>query len=59
MLTITWSLANGCGQQQINETNKKYTSNAGDFDGHAAGAIQAAMVNKFVETIQNTNKAQL
>jgi hypothetical protein len=69
--------------------NKKYTSNAGDFDCHADAAVQcraqmkhipgftrrqcmlslgeypcpiaptAAMVDKFVETTQNTNKTQL
>jgi hypothetical protein len=88
--TITWYLAYGCGQQQ-NEQDKKYTSNAGDFDHHVdvvmrCGvhctmenisifirshwmppmgecprhiALAAAMVNKFVETTQNTNKSQL
>jgi hypothetical protein len=33
-MTITWSLANGCGQQQIDD-DKKYMSNAGDIEHHA------------------------
>jgi hypothetical protein len=38
-MTITWSLAYGCGQQQI-DNNKKYTSNGGNFDGHADTAVR-------------------
>jgi hypothetical protein len=34
-----WSLAYGCGQQQ-NQRQKKYTLNAGNFDGHADMAVR-------------------
>jgi hypothetical protein len=40
--TITWSLAYGCGQQQ-NQRQQKYTSNAGDFSGHADMAVQCGV----------------
>jgi hypothetical protein len=42
MTTITWSLAYGCGKQQING-DKIYSSNAGNFDGHAHTAVQCGV----------------
>jgi hypothetical protein len=38
-MTITWSLAYGVANNEI-DNDKKYTSNAGNFDGHADMAVQ-------------------
>ncbi len=39
ILTITWSLAYGCGQQQ-NRRDKKCRQINDDFDGHGNAAVQ-------------------
>jgi hypothetical protein len=41
-MTITWSLAYGCGQQQ-NPQRQKFTSNAGNFDDHADTAVRCGV----------------
>jgi hypothetical protein len=38
-LIITWSLAYGCGKQQI-DGNKKCRRIAGDFNGHGNAAVR-------------------
>ncbi len=39
ILTITWSLADGCGQQR-NQRDKKCRQIDYDFDGHGDAAVQ-------------------
>jgi hypothetical protein len=39
ILTITWSLAYGCGQQRIND-NKKCRQIDNNFDGHGDAAVR-------------------
>jgi len=39
ILTITWSLAYGCGQQQ-NRRDKKWRQINDDFGGHGDAAVQ-------------------
>jgi hypothetical protein len=39
ILTITWSLADGCGQQR-NQQDKKCRQIDDDFDGHGDAAVQ-------------------
>ena len=50
ILIITWSLAYGCGNQQI-DGNKKCRRIAGDFDGHGDAAVRRE-VHRPMEHIQ-------
>ncbi len=50
ILIITWSLAYGCGKQQI-DGNKKCRRIAGNFDGHGDAAVRRE-VHRPMEHIQ-------
>ena len=49
-MPISWSLAYGCGQQQIHD-NKTYMSNAGSFDHHVDGVVQCGVHRPLDATI--------
>ncbi len=51
MLTITWSLAYGCGQQR-NQKDKKFREIDDDFDGHHGNAAVQRRAHRPLEHIQ-------
>jgi hypothetical protein len=55
ILTITWSLAYGCGQQQ-NQRDKKCRQIDDDFDGHGDAAVQCK-AHRLMEHIQASLEA--
>jgi hypothetical protein len=55
ILTITWSLAYGCGQQR-NQRDKKCRQIDDDFDGHGDAAVQRG-VHRPMEHIQGFTRS--
>ena len=55
ILTITWSLAHGCGQQR-NRRDKKCRQIDDDFDGHGDAAVQCRM-HRPMEHIQGITRS--
>jgi hypothetical protein len=55
ILTITWSLAYGCGQQR-NRRDKKCRQIDDDFDGHGDAAVQR-WVHRPMEHIQGFTRS--
>ena len=56
ILTITWSLAYGCGQQQ-NRRDKKCRQIDDDFDGHGDAAVRRE-AHRLMEHIQGFTRSQ-